>query len=347
MLSNPRVSVIVPVCNVERFLDQCLSSIESQTLSSLEIICINDGSTDGSLAVMRKHEAADERYVIVDKANEGYGATCNRGLELARGEWVAIVEPDDWIDPTTFESMVSFADSFQGNVEIVKTPWIEVLNWDDPHRTVQRPCRLQSRLTTSTKPFTLDEHPMLIETHPAIWSALYRRSFLEGCGIRFIPYPGAGWADNPFLIDTLMRANEIVYLNRAFYYYRCELPKPSNWKPSDERIAMPFERWDTMLDIMIDLKASDLLLMAHYLRGFNYVSQAIDEAGWECPLVQEKTRGLFSRMNDDLVARHPKLSGRRKRFFFEVKGEKRQHFFTPARLRYLVGEGLARVKERL
>lgn len=346
-MANPTVSVIVPVCNVERFLDQSLSSIEEQTLSSLEIICINDGSTDGSLAIVRKHEAADGRYVVIDKENEGYGATCNLGLERARGDWVAIIEPDDWVDPAMMEDMVSFAESFEECVEIVKTPWIDVHSWDDPGRETQNTCRLHSRMSTSVRPFSLESHPLLIETHPAIWSALYRRSFLEDGGIRFIPYPGAGWADNPFLIDTLMRAQSIVYLNKAYYHYRCELPKPAGWRPSDERIATPFDRWGTMLDTMLELKASDSLLMAHYLRGFNYVSQAIDEVGWEHPLVQQKTRNMFDSMSDNLVARHPKLSGRRKRFYFDVKGEKRPMVFTPARLRYLASEGLIRIRERL
>ncbi len=346
-MTDPLVSVIVPVCNVEGFLDQCLFSIERQTLASLEIICINDGSTDNSLAIMRKHETADKRYVVIDKENEGYGATCNRGLELARGEWIAIIEPDDWIAPTMFEDMVSFAGSFQERIEIVKTPWVEVYNWDNPQRETRSACRLQSRMSTSTRPFSLEERPLLIETHPAIWSALYRRSFLNECGLRFRSYPGAGWADNPFLIETLMHAHAIVYLNRAYYCYRCELPKPNGWRPSDERITMPFERWNTMLSTLLDLGASDSLLMAHYLRGFNYVSQAIDEAGWKHPLVQKKTKEMFARMDDSLVAKHPKLSGKRKAFFFEVKGEKRPAVFVPERACYLIEEIAARVKERL
>lgn len=70
-----------------------------------------------------------------------------------------------------------------------------------------------------------------------------------------------------------------------------------------------------MLNTLLDLGVSDSLLIAHYLRRFNYVSQAIDGAGWEHPLVQEKTKAMFERMDDRLVARHPKLSGKRKTFF--------------------------------
>lgn len=140
------------------------------------------------------------------------------------GEWVAIIEPDDWIDPAMFEDTASFADFFGERVEVVKTPWVEVLNRDNPDHERQAACRLHDKMSTSAKPFTLEERPLPIEIHLVIWSALDRRFFLEDEGIRFIPYLVAGWADNPFLIDALMHARSIVRLNKAYCYYRCELP---------------------------------------------------------------------------------------------------------------------------
>ena len=98
-----KVSIIVPMYNVAETLDQCLLSLEAQTYADLQIICMNDGSTDQSSQIARDHAARDQRIVVVDKANEGYGATCNRGIALADGEWVAIVEPDDYLDPTRYE----------------------------------------------------------------------------------------------------------------------------------------------------------------------------------------------------------------------------------------------------
>lgn len=90
------VSVIVPTYNTEAFLDQCLLSIRNQTHTELEIpYCVNDGSTDGSLAIMQRHAAEDARIRIIDKENGGYGAGCNRESPRARGGWVSIIEPDD------------------------------------------------------------------------------------------------------------------------------------------------------------------------------------------------------------------------------------------------------------
>ena len=100
--SQSLVSVIVPIYNVEKYLDQCLDSIEAQTHKNIEVLCINDGSTDGSPDIIRAHAAGDPRVVMVDKANGGYGQGCNMGLRLAKGDWISIVEPDDWIEPTMY-----------------------------------------------------------------------------------------------------------------------------------------------------------------------------------------------------------------------------------------------------
>ena len=97
--SDVLVSVILPIYNAMPHLGQALDSIQAQTYKNLEIICVNDGSTDTSLAVMKAHAAVDERICIIDKQNEGYGASMNRGIAEAHGQWIALVEPDDWIEP--------------------------------------------------------------------------------------------------------------------------------------------------------------------------------------------------------------------------------------------------------
>ena len=85
---QPLVSLVVPIYNVADYLEQCLASIQSQSYTNLEIICLNDGSTDSSLALLEAYAARDGRIVIIDKENEGYGATCNRGIAAAHGKWI-------------------------------------------------------------------------------------------------------------------------------------------------------------------------------------------------------------------------------------------------------------------
>lgn len=93
-----KVSVIMPVYNVEKYLPQCLESILAQSLNDIEIICVNDGSTDNSLKVLQEFKTCDNRIVIIDKANEGSGVARNAALAIAKGEYVYFVDSDDWLD---------------------------------------------------------------------------------------------------------------------------------------------------------------------------------------------------------------------------------------------------------
>ena len=334
------VSVIVPIYNVETYLDQCLDSISAQTYRNLEVICINDGSTDGSLAIMQRHASVDGRIRIIDKPNGGYGQGCNRGIDEARGAWISIIEPDDWIEPHMYESMLAFADSFDVPIDIVKTPWYDVCDWNDPEKQTEAPCPLVGLLKTSKRPFAIEDHPELLEFHPATWSAIYRREFLVQNTIRLIEYPGAGWADNPFLAETMGRARAIVYLDEAFYHYRTDLPGSTGNHATDDAIVRPFDRWDVMLDILERCgKTQPEVLEAHYMRGFNYVQGAIFDDGWDNPLVKERTRAMFLKMDPQIVMGMPTLNPRRKQFFFEVIGKPVDRIpFSWRRLAYMVDE---------
>lgn len=318
---SPRISVVVPVYNVGAFLDQCLESISAQTARDIEIICLNDGSTDDSLAIMERHAAVDGRIVVVDKGNEGYGATCNRGFELATGEYLAIVEPDDYLRATMFEDLLAFADSFSQPVDIVKEAWFDVIGWDDPRNERVVPGYLYRRLKTTGEPQTIEAVPELLEGHPSIWSALYRRGFLEDNGIRFREYPGAGWADNPFLVDTLCRAKSIVYADSMHYCYRNELPRIGDAPADEGRLSLPLLRWMEMTDDLHACGVEDRgVWHAHYQRGFNYIDTVIEQGGWDVPSVQDRIRELLAAMREDLVLDHPKLAPAKKRFYLEQTG---------------------------
>ena len=105
----PKVSIIVPTYNVENYLRECMDSIVGQTLKDIEIICINDGSTDGSLEILKNYAAKDPRIIIVDKKNEGYGVGMNIGLERASGEYIGIVEPDDFVPDNMYEDLYNLS----------------------------------------------------------------------------------------------------------------------------------------------------------------------------------------------------------------------------------------------
>ena len=102
----PKISVIIPVYNVEKYLPKCLDSLINQTLSDIEIICINDCSTDNSLEILEEYASKDERIKIIDlKENQGAAAARNKGLEIAKGEYLGFVDPDDYVDLNFYEEL--------------------------------------------------------------------------------------------------------------------------------------------------------------------------------------------------------------------------------------------------
>ena len=105
----PYVSVIVPVYNTEQYLNRCLDSLINQTLKDIEIICINDGSTDNSLNILKEYANKDNRIVIIDNKHSGVGATRNLGLKKATGTYIGFCDSDDYVDTTFYENLYNFS----------------------------------------------------------------------------------------------------------------------------------------------------------------------------------------------------------------------------------------------
>ena len=115
---NPKVSVIVPAFNVEKYISKCLLSLLNQTLKDIEIVVINDGSTDKTLEIVEKFEELDKRIRIINQENQKQGAARNRGMEIATGEYIGFVDSDDWVDLDYFEKLYLAAKKY--NSDIVK-----------------------------------------------------------------------------------------------------------------------------------------------------------------------------------------------------------------------------------
>lgn len=111
-----KVSIIVPIYNVEKYLKRCLDSLVNQTLNDIEIICINDGSTDGSLEILNEYGRRDDRIVIINQENSGLSATRNKGIDIAKGQFIGFVDSDDWVSKDYFEKLYNSA--IQNEAEI-------------------------------------------------------------------------------------------------------------------------------------------------------------------------------------------------------------------------------------
>lgn len=208
----PAVSVLVPCYNVEKYIRQCLDSIVNQTLKDMEIICLNDGSTDGTLAILREYAARDSRIRIIDKPNSGYGDSMNKGLDAAEGDYIGIVESDDIILPNMFADMLALAR--EHNADMVKSAHEEY--WSDPerYRVCPVPERFADRLVTPQEVGDLTQFKI------AIWSGLYRRAMLEQYEIRFTTTPGASYQDTAFNFKVWVSSDRIWITSKYYYLYR-------------------------------------------------------------------------------------------------------------------------------
>lgn len=315
-----KVSVVVPTYNVERYLDQCLTSIQMQPFANIEVICVNDGSTDGSLDIMREHAARDPRVRVIDKPNAGYGAACNTGIDAATGDYVAIVEPDDYLTGDMFGDLLAFADSLEGGpIDIVKSSYWRIFNAGTPNelRTV---CLYQDRVNPPSQPFAIGDGIALLEHHPSIWTALYRRAFLDEKHIRFREYPGAAWADNPFLVETLCQTDRIAYVNHPYYNYREDTEEKLVASTRRDPL-LPIKRWNDMQDIVESLGVTDRrVLSTQTKRGINYCGLTIDAVGLDHPGVCEAVTAVYQRLDYDLVMEQPLVTPAAKRLYCELTG---------------------------
>ena len=219
----PKVSVVVPVYNVEPYLRVCMESIVRQTLRDIEIICINDGSTDGSLAILKEFAERDDRIVLVDKENGGYGQAMNIGMDQATGEYIGIVEPDDYIALTMYEDLYNVAT--ENDLDFVKADFYRFQYEGDKHTYVYMHLSPeQTDYNTVFKPMErLSSFFYIMNT----WSGIYRTSFLRARRIRHNETPGAAFQDNGFWFQTFMYAERAMILDKNCYRVRRDNPNSS------------------------------------------------------------------------------------------------------------------------
>lgn len=224
----PKVSVLVPVYNVERYLSRCLDSLLAQTLRDIEIICIDDGSTDGSPDILRRYAQRDARVKVITKANSGYGASMNCGLDAARGNYVAIVESDDYA--SRFMLGVLYSQAVKGSCDLVKSTFFEHCGWRN--RWVKN-----FRGHAFGEVFDPADRPQIICTIPSIWTGLYRRETLLCEGIRFRETPGAAFQDTAFTLKAWFAAKTCSLVRWPLLFYRVDNPG-SSVKTSDKALVV-------------------------------------------------------------------------------------------------------------
>jgi len=218
-----KVSIIVPTYNVEQYLHECMDSIINQTLKDIEIICVDDGSKDNSGKILDEYAAKDNRIKVIHKENGGYGKAMNVGLDNATGEYIGIVEPDDYVELDMYETLYNKA--VENNVDLIKADFYRFVGTGE---TIQL---FYNRLDKSKKYYNrvinlhedLTPFTFIMNT----WSGIYKKDFIEKYHIRHNTTPGASFQDNGFWFQSFALAQRAYFLDKPFYMNRRDNPNSS------------------------------------------------------------------------------------------------------------------------
>ena len=206
------ISVIIPVYNVEKYLDTCLRSVLTNTYSDLEVICVNDGSTDGSLEILQKWQAEDPRIVIVSHENRGLPEARNSGLDVMTGEYTAFIDADDWVHPKYFESMLKCMEETGADMVVCETRKFA------PEETVE----VDLTINPQFRMLTAKEFFKKTYVRRAVWARLLRSH--DTNSLRFPPEVDAG-QDTLYNLRSVSKwDNPIVYLTDSPLYYYLQRP---------------------------------------------------------------------------------------------------------------------------
>ena len=214
-MSDIKISVILPVYNVEKYLAECLDSIINQTLKEIEIICVNDGSTDNSLAILKEYASKDKRIKIIDISNRGCGYARKIALKEVKGEYVLLCDSDD-----KYSSNESFVEMY----EKIVTSRADLLLFDyyfitDKEEYIKYPVPEKEIFTYRDLPYFYPSMGIFLPIAP--WMKLYKKSFLDKYQDWYLPEENVTSGDTPLHFQVVVRAKSISYLNKPLYvHYR-------------------------------------------------------------------------------------------------------------------------------
>ena len=218
MADNIAVSLVMPVYNTEKYLCEALDSAVGQTLRDIELICIDDGSTDASPAILEEYASKDGRIRVHHQPNGGYGKAMNAGLERARGKYIAVLEPDDFLDFHMLEDLYRVAEKHQ--LDFVKSDFAFVEGEPGNYQVTQ--ARIYWKDSMYGKVLSHEEKLELFRGYLAYWTCLYRRDFIENRHIRFNETPGASYQDTGFWFQTMALAGRACLHDGCYYHYRMD-----------------------------------------------------------------------------------------------------------------------------
>lgn len=224
---KPEISIIVPIYNMEKYLNRCLDSILAQTINNIEVITVNDGSTDKSLEILQLYAAKDNRIKIINQSNSGVSAARNNGLQNAQGKYIGFVDPDDWVDPNMYDNLL--CTSIENAADVVMCSYVrefgthsKVKVFDVPEKLIYKDDEVKEKvLRRLVGPLNEEvRNPELLDAWGTVWSKLYRAELLKTNNVLFTDLSVIGTnEDSLFNMEALCHAKTFVFINKPYYHY--------------------------------------------------------------------------------------------------------------------------------
>lgn len=310
---NPKVSIIVPVYNVERYLERCLDSLVEQSLSDIEIIAVNDGSTDSSNKILEEYGHKDKRIKVIHKTNAGVSSARNIGIKLAEGEFIGFVDPDDWVDKEMYD--VLYTTAKKENADIVMCTYIREFESHSKEKKFNFPQKISfydDEVKTNIMrrligPINEEiSNPELLDAWGTVWSKLYRADVIKRNKLLFSDLREIGTnEDSLFNIEALFHTKSFIFLNTPYYHYWREnssavtaLYKPNllkQWFNLYNKIGRLIEKNKLSKEFQVALNNRICLSTLGF--GFNTISKSNNLS----PLMKIKRISTF--LNDNSIKR--------------------------------------------
>ena len=303
----------MPTLNVKNYIVECLDSVVNQTLEDIEIIIVDAGSTDGTLDVLNEYAGKYSNITLLHSDQKSYGHQMNRGMAKAKGEYIGIVETDDYIAHEMFEKLYELSNN--GEYDLVKSSFIYV---NEDTGDIYKDKNVYKKKIPTDKPFNITDNGYLLTGHPSIWAGIYKSDFLSINGIEFMEAPGGGWVDNPFFHETACLAKTIRYTDDAYYYYRESNPDSSSNKLDD--YTLPIRRMLDNLDVIDKYPEcrTEEVLKCVYWRVNIYMNNIQARDGYEenLPKVRPYIEEMMKRLEPYIVG-----------IYFSIEDKQRYYSF--------------------
>lgn len=261
-----KISVIIPVYNVEEYLAECLDSVINQTYKNIEIICVNDGSTDNSLKILEEYSKKDNRVQIITQENRGLSEARNSGIKASTGEYIYFIDSDDWIELNALEVLIEKIK--KDNADIVECDILEHqdLNKKPKHRNL----KLKYKPFVNMKIYAgkvynwKDIKSKIFDLRAYCWNKLYRTELIKNK----IFFEGRFNEDFLFTIEAFLTANKIVYLRKNLHHYRKRENSLSNGGLKQQKVNIDIQYCKNEI-LKIKRLLEKLNLFEYYEKEYN------------------------------------------------------------------------------